>query len=392
MNWVDLLIVAMALTYAVSGYRNGAVVGTLAIVGFVAGALVGSQIAHPVSTSLTSGRAQVPVAVLCVVVSAMLGQVLGVFIGRSLRTKIRWNSARVVDSALGSVVSVLGVLAVAWMVALPLASAPYPELARAVRQSNVVHRLDDVMPGPMRKVYASLREVMDRNGFPEVFGALQPSRIFGVDAPNEALAGSPVIAKARPSVVKIVGDAPSCDRTTEGSGFVYATGRVMTNAHVVAGTRKVSVQSTTGQFAATVVVFDPERDIAVLAVPGLTAPALTFATAGASSSADALVLGFPQDGPFDVQPARVRDRLTANGADVYGHGRVTRDIYAVRSLVRPGNSGGPLLGSDGTVLGMVFASAIDSASTGYALTAPEVRSSAAVGRSAEAGVSTSSCI
>lgn len=392
MNWVDIVIVGLAIVYAFSGYRSGAVAGTLAIVGFVGGALIGGQIAHPISTAIAGGRSQVPLAVAVVIVAAVLGQVLGMYVGRGIRSRIRWNSARAADSALGSVVSAIGVLVVAWMVALPLASAPYPSVARAVRESNVVHGLDDVMPTPMRQVYASLRQVIDRNGFPEVFGALQPSRIFGVDPPDEALNASPVVNKVRPSVVKIVADAPSCSRTSEGSGFLYAPGRIMTNAHVVAGTQKVTVQTTEGNRTATVVLFDSQRDVAVLAVSDVDATPLAFAATAAISGADALVLGFPEDGPFDVQSARVRDRESAYGADIYGSGKVTRDIYAVRSVVRPGNSGGPLLSPSGTVLGVVFATAVDSSDTGYALTASEVRGSAAAGQAASSAVSTGKCI
>jgi S1-C subfamily serine protease len=392
-NWVDAVIVVLALLYAAAGYRNGAIAGALGIVGFVAGALVGGQIAQPISTSITSGRGQVPIAVICVIATALIGQVLGAWSGRTLRQRVRWEAARQADSALGAIVSALGVLVVAWMVALPLASAPYPQLARAVRQSSVVHGLDDVMPGPMRSVYSSLREVVDRNGFPEVFGALQPSRIFGVDPPDKQLTSDPVIARVRPSVVKIVGDArTTCSRSIEGSGFVVGDGRVLTNAHVVAGTRKVTVETTTGTLPATVVIFDPTRDVAVLSVAGLRASALTFQTTTAATSSNAIVLGFPEDGPFDVEPARIRDRETAYGNDIYGSGRVKRDIYAIRGLVRPGNSGGPLLTTDGRVLGVVFATAVDSSDTGYVLTASEVSPDVAAGRTATAAVSTGKCV
>ena len=392
MNWVDVVIIVLALVYAFSGYRNGAVVGTLSILGFVAGALIGGQVAHPVSTSIAHGRDQVPVAVVTVLVCALLGQLIGSVLGKTFRNRITWRAARSLDSALGSVFSVIGVLAVSWMVALPLASAPYAQLARSVRESAVVHGLDDVMPEPMRRVYSSLRDVMDRNGFPEVFGALQPSRIFGVDPPDTGLTASPAVTAVRPSVVKIVSEAPSCSREIEGSGFVYSSGRVMTNAHVVAGSKTVSVQSTAGRFTATVVLFDQKRDIAVLSVPGLRAPALPFQSVAAASGTGAIVLGFPQDGPFDIQAARIRDRETAFGADIYGNGRVDRDIYAVRSLVRPGNSGGPLISTTGQVLGVVFATAVDSNDTGYALTAAEVSVDAAGGRTATASVSTSKCV
>ena len=174
--------------------------------------------------------------------------------------------------------------------------------------------------------------------------------------------------------------------------FIYnaSDGYILTNAHVVAGARRVTVESTAGQEAAVVVLFDPGRDVAVLAVDRLAAAALPWSTA-AENSSDALVLGFPQNGPFDVQPARIRDRETAYGANIYDTVTVRRDIYVVRAVVRPGNSGGPLLDAQGRVLGVVFATAVDSPDTGYALTTAEVSADAEAGRTARDAVSTENC-
>lgn len=394
MNLVDLLIVAAAVAYGLAGMRNGALSGLLSMGGFIAGAVIGSQIAHRVASAITSSDGQVVVALAVLIAGALLGQAVGAFIASRLRAHLTWRPAQTVDSSLGAVVSVLGVLIVAWMIALPLASAPVPSLSREIRESKVVHAVDDVMPSPVRAVYTSLRQsIVARSGFPDFFGALNPSRIRGVPAPDSALATSAAVVRDRASVVKIRSQSDSCNRGSEGSGFVYAGGRVLTNAHVVAGMTSITVEAGAIRRSARVVLFDPKRDVAVLAVGGLDVPALSFDPTPAASGTDAVVAGYPEDGPFDVEPARIRSRERISGSDIYQDDgtRVSRDIYAVRSVVRPGNSGGPLLGTDGRVLGVVFATAVDSADTGYALTAAEVAADAAAGRNSSAAVTTRSC-
>src|SRR5690606_29337131 len=152
--------------------------------------------------------------------------------------------------------------------------------------------------------------------------------------PDAALAVHPVVGEAAQSVVKVRGNAPSCSRRIEGSGFVYAPGYVMTNAHVVAGTQTVSVDLAGLRYDAVVVVYDPARDLAVLHVPLLPAPALPFAEEEADSGGDAIVLGFPLDGPFDAQEARIRDVRVIDGPDIYDAARVSREVYTIRALVR----------------------------------------------------------
>jgi S1-C subfamily serine protease len=191
--------------------------------------------------------------------------------------------------------------------------------------------------------------------------------------------------------VKIRGTAPSCSRALEGSGFVIAPQRVMTNAHVVAGTDEVGIESTSGDYRARVVYFNPEVDIAVLAVPGLRAPALPFAAQTAGAGDSAIVLGYPLDGPYKATAARVRGRINLRGPDIYEANTVQRDVFTVRASIRSGNSGGPMLTPDGDVIGVVFGAAVEDPDTGFTLTAEQVRSEVDAAPSQTTNVSTGAC-
>jgi S1-C subfamily serine protease len=201
-----------------------------------------------------------------------------------------------------------------------------------------------------------------------------------------------VVQNASRSVIKVLGTAPSCSRRIEGSGFVYAKERVMTNAHVVAGTERVEVETKSGRLAGTVVVYDPRRDLAVINVPGLRAPVMPFVEKPAATGANAIVLGYPLDGPYDAQSARVRDVSKITGPDIYDSGQeVTREIYTIRALVRSGNSGGPLVAPNGRVLGVIFAAAADNRNVGFAVTANEAAGVAQRGTERTRGVRTGDC-
>jgi S1-C subfamily serine protease len=248
------------------------------------------------------------------------------------------------------------------------------------------------VPNDLRQVYSSLRNYIDRSGFPQVFNDLQPTQITNVGVPDPALAKSAGVVADQASVLKIYGTAPSCARAIEGSGFVVAPGMMVTNAHVVAGTDRVTVQvSPLQNLTATVVFYDPERDVAVLRVPDLKAPPLTFAPAVAASGDSAIVLGYPEDGPFTIGAARIRDKQTITGPDIYNQNQVTREIYAIRGTVRSGNSGGPLITPTGSVLGIVFATALDSDDTGFVLTDGEISGDVAKGLASTGKASTGGC-
>jgi S1-C subfamily serine protease len=201
------------------------------------------------------------------------------------------------------------------------------------------------------------------------------------------------ITRAEQSIVKIIGEAPACRQGQEGSGAVIGLGKVVTNAHVVAGVSRPTVQvgGVGPQLPARVVLFDPKRDVAVLAVDGLRAKALPLAPGDLTKSADAVVAGFPGNRDFKAGAARVRNVISAVGEDIYGGPGVTREVYSLYADVEPGNSGGPLLSKDGRLAGVVFARSLDDPHTGYALTLGEVASDIQDGLDASAQVSTGGC-
>jgi uncharacterized membrane protein required for colicin V production len=389
---VDLVLLVLIGVFAVNGYRQGFFVGLLSFVGFFGGAAVGLQLGPWLADHSQSDGVRIVLALGTIFGLAVAGQALAGWLGARIRSAIRSRGARRVDDAGGALVSVLALLVVAWLVAAPLGSAPIRSLASSVRHSAILHGVDAVMPSRAEALSEALRTTVDTNGFPDVFGGLDPTQVRQVPPPDSALAGSAVVAKARPSVVKIRGTASSCNRMIEGSGFLYAPRHVLTNAHVVAGTKgALTVQAGGDEHHGRVVAYDPEIDLAVVYVPDLTGPLLDFSAVTARSGADAIILGYPLDGDFDAQSARIRDTGPIRGPDIYGNATVTRDVYTLRGLVRNGNSGGPLLDADGAVLGVIFAAAADNDDIGFALTLPEVTKVAGPGRSATTPVSTGSC-
>jgi S1-C subfamily serine protease len=392
MSVVDLVLIALALLFALSGFRQGLLVSSTSILGFLGGAVLGAQLSGPVADRIDgSSVTRVFAALVVVLAGALLGQILAGAAGRALRSRVTWEPAKMVDSVAGAVVSSAAVLLVAWMVASPLASSPFPQVSSQVRQSALVQAVDTAVPDGVRNVYNNLRDAIDRRGLPDVLDPLTPTQVREVPAPDGTLQESPVVEAVQGSVVKISGIAPSCSRQIDGSGFVYAQERVMTNAHVLAGVTEPTVLAEGEEYDATAVYVDARTDVAVLAVPGLPTVPLAFTADPAEFGDDAIIMGYPGGGPLYVGAARVRDRGDISGPDFRNTQTVVRDVYALYGTVRAGNSGGPLFDTDGSVLGVVFASAIDDPDTGYALTAQQVADAARQGDLADDEVSTGAC-
>ncbi|MGS2613016.1 MarP family serine protease [Micromonospora sp. LZ34] len=391
MSAVDLVLLLLMLVFAISGYRQGFVIGLLSFSGFFLGALAGLQIGPLLAQQFVDSGTRVLISLVAVFGLAVVGQALAGWLGSHLRKTITSDVGKQVDDIGGAFVSIFAVLLVAWLVAVPLGSSSLPWLAASVKNSALLTVVDRVLPDRAQQLSTALRDTVDTNGFPDVFDGLGRTSARQVSPPDPALAGSQVVVNGQRSVVKVLGSAPSCSRRIEGSGFVYADDRVMTNAHVVAGTRTVAVELNGDRYDGEVVVYDPDRDLAVLYVPGLPGPSMRFAAGNAGSGADAIVLGFPLDGPYDAQSARVRDVDRITGPDIYASGDVTREIYTIRALVRSGNSGGPLLSANGLVLGVIFAAAADDPNTGFAVTAGEARPVALAGAERTRGVATGKC-
>ncbi|MFI7295266.1 MarP family serine protease [Streptomyces sp. NPDC050121] len=397
MNVLDILLLVAAVWFAVVGYRQGFVVGILSVIGFLGGGLVAVYLLPVIWDALTDNSevstTAAVVAVIVVIVCASVGQALTTHLGNKLRRYITWSPARALDATGGALVNVVAMLLVAWLIGSALAGTTLPTLGKEVRSSKVLHEVSEALPDQADTWFADFSSVLAQNGFPQVFSPFSNEPITDVQPPDPALANSPVARRAQRSIVKVMGTAESCGKVLEGTGFVFGERRVMTNAHVVGGVDQPTVQlgGEGRKYDATIVLYDWKRDIAVLDVPDLDAPVLQFTTKDATSSDDAIVAGFPENGSYDVRAARVRGRITANGPDIYHRTTVRRDVYSLYATVRQGNSGGPLLTTDGKVYGVVFAKSLDDADTGYALTADEIQQDIDAGRTAGQEVDSDSC-
>ncbi|WP_019813810.1 MarP family serine protease [Saccharomonospora saliphila] len=392
MNWVDVLVILLALLAAVSGARQGVLIALPAFLGVMLGAVLGIRIAPEFVDLFENPAARVAFAVGVVILLVAFGETLGVWLGHKLKRRVSSSAGSGVDSALGAIVQGVVVFVVAWLIALPLTSvAAMPGLARAINNSAVLGGVNTVMPEAAQGLPGELRTMLDESGFPSIVAPFQNAPVRQIQPPDPALQDSEVVRELRPSVLKVRGIAPSCSRSLEGSGFVVAPERVMTNAHVVAGTDEVAVETTRGRREGRVVYYDPGTDVAIVAVPGLTAQPLPLTQERPDAGDDTIALGYPLDGPYTATPTRIRERIDLRGPDIYDSETVVRDVYTVRGEVRSGNSGGPLVAPDGDVVGVVFGASVENPDTGFALTAEEVRREVEQAPAFSAEVRTGTC-
>ncbi len=347
MTRLDWIIVAFAALLALFGFRRGFIVAVLSFCGFALGSFIGTR----VGPLLVPRGSMSPYAPAFGLIGALLaGAILATGfegVGLRLRRLLVLPGFGLLDGAMGALLSAALGLAIAWVLAaVVLQSSSTPQLRADIQRSAILSELNQLLPptGPILHILASL------DPLPSISGPLP-----GVSAPPPAIAHNPGVLSASRSVVRVLGTA--CGLAIEGSGWVAAPGVVVTNAHVVAGEHDTTVEvgGHEPEMSAYAIAFDPTDDVAVLRVPGLSLPSLTLATSPPSGRAGA-ILGYPENGPFDVQPGRIGATQTIVTDDAYGRGPVSRLLTPLRGLVRPGNSGGALVGRDGRVLTTVFAS------------------------------------
>lgn len=390
MNFLDWCLVALVLAYALSGYWQGFVTGAFATAGLVLGGFAGILLAPELLGDAAPSLWVSLGALFVVLVLASIGQAVFQFAGSRIRDRITWQPVRAVDALGGSVLSVVAVLIVAWMLGVAISGSRLPGIGPQVRDSKVLVTVNDAMPVQAQQVLRSFDSVVGSSFFPRYLEPFAPERIVEVAPARPRVLRDPDVRDAARSVYK-VRSSNRCGSGVEGSAFLYAPERLMTNAHVVAGVTEPEVVVDSGEtLDATVVHYDPDTDVAVLAVPGLDGPTLRFDLEGSERQQGA-VLGYPQDGPYDARPVRIRADQRLRSPDIYGNGTVVREVYSLRGLVRPGNSGGPFVSTDGRVLGVVFAASVSDTDTGYALTARQVGRAATVGLDATERVSSGNC-
>jgi S1-C subfamily serine protease len=352
---LDWLIVAFAAVLAVLGFRQGLILGLLSFAGFALGAFLGTRLA-PLLLAQGSSSPYAPAFGLFGALIA--GGILASGfegLGLRLRRTLMIPGLGAVDGALGAAFGAALALGIVWIVAAVAAQAPGdPGLRADIQESAILRRLNDILP-PSGAILNALARL---DPLPSITGP-NPD----VAAPTPAVGRAPGVRSASGSVVRVIGTA--CGLAIEGSGWTAAPGLIVTNAHVVAGEQdtRVEVRGNEPALAARAVVFDPHDDIAVLRVGGLELPALRLADEPASGTAGA-ILGYPENGPFVIGAARIGRTQTVLTDDAYGRGPVSRLLTPLRGRVRPGNSGGPLVASDGEVLATVFAGTVGGGTPG----------------------------
>jgi S1-C subfamily serine protease len=366
-NGLDLLVVGMALAAAAGGYRLGFVTRVVSWIGSALGLFVALRILPAVLERLQGGD---PQWLLFIALGVVLG---GLTVGQSAgfaagaRVRPVQDGVAGIDRAAGAAVGVGGVLLVLWLM-LPVLTEVPGGVADQVRRSQVAQQLDRLLPKPPDSMQA-LRSFMGEDNYPQVFNALRPTPDLGPPPADSGL-DKPTAARVARSVVKVEGLA--CNRVQDGTGFVVDNELVATNAHVVAGEPETDVLRDDGsRVSASVVAFDPERDLALLRVPGLGRPPLPVGESSLQASGG--VFGHPGGGPLRVATFAVANRLHATGRDIYGSRLTTREILELRSQLRPGDSGSALVDPQGTVVGVAFAIAPDKPEVAYALSTVELR-------------------
>ncbi|MDB5169837.1 MAG: serine protease [Candidatus Saccharibacteria bacterium] len=384
---VDVLILLLIVSAIFRGREIGFVQQLFSTIGFFGGLVLGALL-QPYTVSLAHSelsRSLVTLATTLGLAFLFLG--IGEYLGALLKRKLKMGKADRLDNGLGSVLSVVTVLLAVWLSASVIKTLPFYELQNQVRQSKIATALSRQLPYAP-DVIASLGHLVDPNGFPQVFSGGEPNPPEHINLPSSSQLLA-AVSKDRESVVKIVGQG--CGGVVDGSGFVVGDDMVVTNAHVVSGISRQYVQDSKGTHSATAIWFDPTLDLAILRVSNLAGDPLTLDRTTASRNTPAAVLGYPGGGGFTANPASVLNQFTATGRDIYGRGHSERSVYEVAADVEQGNSGGPLVTADGSVIGVIFARSTSYNNVGYALTIDQVTPAISQAGARNSPVSTGSC-
>lgn len=366
---LDVLIVLLLVGAGVGGYRLGFVARAASWAGMLVGLFVAARLMPRVIESLGEGASRtglVLVAAGLLLGGAAIGQALGLLVGSRAQTGITTSGGRRADHLGGAVAGVAGTLVIVWLL-VPAGADMSGWQARAVRDSRIVEALTDTLPAAPDAT-RTLRRLLG-DGYPQVFEGLDRSPEVG-PVPEETGLGQEQAQAISASIVKVVGEA--CGRIQEGTGWVVQPGVVVTNAHVVAGEPETVLQRQDGtEAAATLVAFDPRRDLAVLSAPDLDLPVLPVGESALDQRG--AVFGHPGGGPLELSPFVTRQRIDAVGTDIYGTPGTERDVLVLASDLAPGDSGSPVVDTSGQVVGVAFAIAPDRDGVAYALSTDELR-------------------
>jgi S1-C subfamily serine protease len=386
---LDVFLVAVLVAYLVYGYRTGLIRSLGGIVGVVIGAFLAIFLV-PLVTAWVQDPNLRTVATIAVVVAVVVGgYYAGAALGRFIQARVKGIGVRRIDRALGAVVVTIVAALVVSTLATSISALGIPGVSQAIASSTVLRTINAVTPDPVESFLARVRSATVDQGLPRIaqaFGGTGSTTIPNVDTNTAAL------NTAALSVVRITGNAYACGQSQSGSGFVIATDRVMTNAHVVAGVTHPVVDVRNGPaLQATVVYFDPTGDLAVLSVPGLSTKPLTLGPT-VSPGTQAVSDGYPFGGPFVSLSVGVDQVGTLNVQNIYNSATAPREIYSLAADIQEGDSGGPLLTQQGVVAGVIFAKGATTPNVGYAITMKSVQPVATEAPTLTAPVSSGQCV
>jgi S1-C subfamily serine protease len=385
-NLLDLAWLLLIVVAVLAGLRTGALPQLGGISGAVGG-LLAALAAAPWLVDVTRGLEPLPRALVvlgAIIGAVIVGEAIGSAAGRAAAAHVGRGVMSGVERGIGGLLGGAQALLIIWLAGGLLAAGPFPTIGRAASNSVAVRALDAVLP-PATEVVGEIAGAIDASGLPDVFVGLEPLPLPAVTTPTNAQADR-IARLAETSTAMITSRA--CALQVTGTGTLIAPGYLVTNAHVVAGATTIRARLGGTVVDATPVMFDPEFDIAVLYVPRLEGRTLRFANVDPARGTFGAALGYAGGGPLVVLPAAVAGDYPATGRDIYGVGRVTRDILELRASVEPGDSGGPLILEDGTIGGVVFAESRTDPGVGYALTPTSVavRVAPAIGRTGKVSV------
>ncbi|MGZ4662758.1 MAG: MarP family serine protease [Arthrobacter sp.] len=386
---LDFALILTLLSYLIYGLRNGFLVTLGGIAGFVAGALAAFVSVPIVSNLVQDSGWRLTAIVATAVVLIVLGHALGTMIGRSIRSAVRIQPLRTVDRVVGGGVNVVVAALVMSMLSFSISALGVPFVSQQLAKSKVIRFIDGLTPTPVKTAVAQLRSTVIGDGIPTLIEGIGQGQ--QVTVPN-ASTDTPALNRAAESVLKIAGTAYQCGQNQTGTGFVVSPGRVVTNAHVVAGVSQPVVEAPgVGAMPGRVVYFDSQHDLAVLAVDGLPATPLPL-SGNLPSGSPAAFAGYPHGGPFQSKPATVQDITPVLVPDIYGNNPAPEDMYRIAGDVQPGNSGGPLLTNGGEVAGVIFAKTTSQEALGFAITMADLGPVAAQAPGLRSAVSSGQCI
>ena len=384
---LDLLLIVLLIAYTAFGFRRGFILSLGSFVGIVVGAIAAFFAIPLVTGWVTASQLRLPVILVAVVALVALGQAAGSALGRAVRRRVDKTPLRGIDRVFGAVITLVGAALVISMLAFGLGSLGVPVVSQAIGSSTVVSTIDRVTPDSVRGLEAKVRSLFALDGLPHLFESLGTGTPIAV--PNAGQTAAQEVS-AR-SVVKITGNAYQCGQNQSGSGFVSSSGRVITNAHVVAGVTQPIVLTPAGAtYTGRVVYFNASEDLAVIAVTGLPTAPLRLG-ADLATGATAVFDGYPLGGPFLSSPAAVQNVAMINSPDIYGANPRPRQVYYLAADVQEGNSGGPLIDAAGSVTGVIFARSATTSHLGFAMTTQDLAPVVARAQGLNAPVSSGTC-